>query len=144
MYNYKLFLFIFSIFISCNFFPTKDDRGPKDIENLPFKGTVWELSSFNYFNQPPIKVECDEFTILFSDTGTVKSKVDCNECFGEYSLFNDNKISINFGFCTKIYCGEDSRDTNFHNAIDSTTKYSIKDAELELYFGENNLSFIGR
>ena len=139
MFNNSIKLFIILlILISCNVFIAQNN------EDLPLTETNWELFSFNYIFQGPIQAKSGEYTILFSDTGTVQSKVDCNLCFGDYTLGNRKTISIHLEGCTKVGCGKDSKDSDFHDAVKNTTKYSIEGNDLRLYFDNNFLHFINR
>ncbi|MBN2030284.1 META domain-containing protein [bacterium] len=131
-------IFLFLILISCD--PFKTQRG----EDLPLIGTRWELSSIHYIFKSPIHVQKGEYTILFSDTGTVQSKVDCNACFGEFILDDKKSISIQLGICTEVYCGADSKDNDFHDAIKNTTRYTINGNTLKLFFENNFLYFLGK
>ena len=139
MSNHRLIPFIFLlIFISCDLFKTQDG------EDLRLTGTQWELHSFHYLFQSPIHTKSGEFTIVLSDTGTVQSKVDCNWCYGEFTLGDHNAISIQLGICTEVYCGDDSKDNDFHDAIKNITRYVIDGNTLKLFFGYHFLYFINK
>jgi heat shock protein HslJ len=130
-------LILFLIFISCDLFKTKKS------ENLSLTKTRWELISFNYSYRFPIHVSPGQFTLLFSDTFTVDSKVDCNQCFGEFILGDRNSISIQLQACTEVACFE-SKDNEFHEAIRTTTRYTIHKNRLRLYFDHNFLYFLSK
>ena len=139
MFHHRLIpVLLVLIFISCDLFKTQDS------EDLPLTETRWELISFHYLFQSPILVKNSEFTIVFSDTGTVQSKVDCNWCSGEFTLSAQNAISIQLGICTEAYCGDDSKDNDFHDAITNITRYVIDENTLKLFFGYNFLYFVNK
>ncbi len=138
MLNHRLIpLLFFLILISCN--PLKTQHG----DGLSLTNTHWELISFHDIFQGSTDVQSGEYTIFFSDTGTVQSKVDCNQCFGEFTLGNRKSISIQLQACTEIAC-LDSKDNDFHDAIKNTTRYAIHGYRLRLYYGYNYLEFINQ
>lgn len=139
MFHHQLKLFpLFLILLSCDPFKTQND------ENLPLTGINWELLSFHYIFKNPIQAQKGEFTILFSDTGSVQSKVDCNQCFGEFTTGDNKSISTQLSICTEVYCGDDSKDHDFHDAIKNTTRYAIHGNRLKLFFENNFLYFSGK
>lgn len=130
-----LTLVIVITFISCFSNPFGFDK-----KDLPLTGVTWELKSLHYSNGS-ISVEQDAFNILFSDSGTVTSKMDCNDCYGGYSTRRNNVITIDPGACTEVYCGPNSKDQEIYSTIKQVTKYLIDGKKLRLYFGRYYLLF---
>ena len=130
------FFVIFFIFISCNSNPTGNNN-----QAFLLTDKTWELVSLNYFGVSKLVVEKSEFTIFFSDSGTMKSKMDRNNCSGEYSVKVNNVISINTGACTKVLCGPNSKDFEVNRALNNATTYFIDDKKLRIFYGIYYLFF---
>ena len=103
-------------------------------------GVKWILKSITYSDSDDIQIE-ETFYLLFKDNGTFEAQVDCNECKGTYALDANNTIShIDHRSCTEAFCGDDSHDTKFHDALDSTWMYKIEGNCLFIYFKSKNNS----
>lgn len=112
----------------------------------PLTGVTWILQSFRYDDQNIVTVE-RTFSLLFKDGGEVDMQVDCNTCYGTYVTGAGNVLYFtSHGGCTEIYCGDDSRDQEFHQALDTASRYEKQGNTLLIYFNNQNsiLTFISR
>jgi len=140
----KTFLLIFMLlfFISGTLFHTGCKKNDL-ISDSPLINIKWILESIQY----PVQIVPIErtFYILFNEDRTLEMQVDCNFCSGTYELGAGNSIS--FGeemMCTDAFCGDDSKDTEFHAALDTTSSYDVNGNRLRIYFGngQSRLNFI--
>ncbi len=109
----------------------------------PLTGINWVLQTIQYSPQNVIAIE-DPFSILFKNDGTHEMVVDCNTCVGTYEIgANAAIISITHSECTEAFCGQDSRDAEFHAALDTASRYEIDGNSLRIYFnnGASLLNF---
>lgn len=112
----------------------------------PLTGVNWILQSFRYGDQNIVTVE-RTFSLLFKEAGEVDMQVDCNTCYGTYVIGADNVLYFtSHGGCTEIYCGQESRDQEFHQALDTASRYDKQGNTLLIYFNNQDsvLTFISR
>lgn len=88
---------------------------------------TWELQSLGgtQVTNP------ENFTITFGSNSDLGVKADCNVCGGAYEA-NGNNISVDVQFCTLAYCGDNSLDSEYHQALANTTRYSRQGNQLTL------------
>lgn len=107
----------------------------------PLIGINWVLQTIQYSPQNVIAIE-DLYSIQFKDDGTHGMVVDCNTCVGTYEIGANASIRfITHSECTEAYCGDDSRDAEFHVALDSAYRYEIDGNSLRIYF-DNGASLL--
>ena len=73
----------------------------------------------------------ERFTVLLSDDHRVVVRADCNTCTGRYELSGSN-LSLEPLACTRAFCGADSPDTSFLNALAADVSASRNDRTLTL------------
>lgn len=115
----------------------------KETDDNALVGITWALESINYSSQNIVTVD-KPFTILFKDDGTIDMLVDCNNCFGTYVLGANKSIeSMDHGGCTEADCGPESKDDEFHAALDTVTRYDVDGNRMQLFFnnGDSTLEF---
>jgi heat shock protein HslJ len=119
-----------------------DVNEPPDMSII---GVKWVLESIQYSAVNVIPIQ-EIFSILLKEDYSLEMEVDCNNCGGEYTLGNNNFILFDYStiFCTEAYCGDDSLDTEFHEALNSATKYEVDGNRLRIYFNNESsqLNFI--
>ncbi|NIM15165.1 MAG: META domain-containing protein [Candidatus Aminicenantes bacterium] len=118
----------------------KSDLNP----DYPLAGVKWILESIQYSNQNIVPIE-QMFYVLFNEDLTFEMQVDCNSCSGTYVLAAGNFISFSDQMvCTDAFCGDDSKDDEFHAAIDTASAYEVNENRLRIYFNneQSHLNFI--
>lgn len=141
-----LFLFILLFMVGGMVFHTGckkiDINEPPDMSIV---GVKWILESIQYSPVTVIPI-IESFYILLREDFNVGMEVDCNHCGGRYSLGDNNSILFDYTtiFCTEMYCGDDSMDEEFHEALNLATKYKVEGNRLRIYFnnGSSQLNFI--
>ncbi len=113
--------------------------------DMSIVGVRWNLESIRYSAANVIPID-EIFFIRLREDSRVEMEVDCNYCAGWYALGNDNSILFDYSTmaCTEAYCGEDSRDEEFHDALNTATKYEVEGNRLRVYFNNetSHLNFI--
>lgn len=113
--------------------------------DMSIVGVKWILESIQYSPVTVIPI-IESFYILLREDFNVGMEVDCNHCGGRYSLGDNNSILFDYTtiFCTEMYCGDDSMDEEFHEALNLATKYKVEGNRLQIYFnnGSSQLNFI--
>lgn len=119
----------------------KSDAGDEDA----LIGITWVLQTIRY---PANTVTVERtFTMLFNSDGSLDMVVDCNTCSGSYSIGDNNGISFPGAFaCTEADCGPASEDTEFHDAMDSVSRYEVSGNTMRLHFNNqvSSLDFIAQ
>ena len=141
-----LFLFILLFMVWGMVFHTgckkSDINEPPDMSIV---GVKWMLESIQYSAANVIPI-VEIFFIRLREDSRVEMEVDCNYCAGTYELGNNNFILFDYSTiaCTEAYCGDDSRDDDFHDALNSATKYEVDGNRLRVYFNNESsqLNFI--
>ncbi len=81
------------------------------------------------------------FTVRFGSDGQLSARVDCNNCTGSYEV-SGNLLSISeLLACTRAYCGEDSLDREYINALTSASRYVRRDSRLEIQYAGGTMTF---
>jgi heat shock protein HslJ len=114
------------------------------ITDYPLQGIKWILESIQYSNQNILSIE-RMFYVLFNEDLTFQMQVDCNTCNGTYALGANHSILFSRQMaCTDAFCGDDSKDNEFHAALDTVSKYDLNGDRLRLYFNneQSQLNFI--
>jgi hypothetical protein len=126
--------------IGCN------DRG-LDPRNIQLQNVVWILQSFDTVGGSTDTIKDGRsYSISFVSDTIVHVRADCNDCMAIYHAIPagiDPQISVNNFLCTKVYCGSQSLDTQFLNALSAATNYSIQGDILRVFYNERHqvLSF---
>jgi heat shock protein HslJ len=119
-----------------------DINEPPDMSII---GVKWVLESIQYSAANVIPI-VEMFSIRFGEDSRLEMEVDCNYCAGTYELGNNNFILFDYSTiaCTEAYCGDDSMDDEFHEALNSATKYEVDGNRLRVYFNNESsqLNFI--
>jgi len=113
--------------------------------DMSIVGVKWMLESIQYSAANVIPI-AEIFFIQLKEDLSLEMEVDCNYCAGTYELGNNNFILFDYSTiaCTEAYCGDDSRDDDFHDALNSATKYEVDGNRLRVYFNNESsqLNFI--
>jgi heat shock protein HslJ len=116
-----------------------------DPPDMSIVGVKWILESIQYSAANVIPIS-EIFFIQLEEDFSLEMEVDCNYCAGTYELGNNNFILFDYSTiaCTEAYCGDDSMDDEFHEALNSATKYEVSGNRLRVYFNSESsqLNFI--
>jgi heat shock protein HslJ len=142
MKRFFLGLMLLCVISGTAFYPgcKKNDLNP----DYSLQGIKWILESIQYSNQNIVPIE-RMFYVLFNEDLTFRMQVDCNNCNGTYALGANDSISFSRQMaCTDAYCGDDSKDDEFHAALNTVSKYNVNGNRLRLYFNneQSQLNFI--
>jgi heat shock protein HslJ len=81
-------------------------------------GDSWQLVSLRRGDSTPISVDDpSRYTLQFTGEGRVAIKSDCNSCGGSYTL-DGTSLSLGQVACTRAFCGEQSLDSRFVDALE--------------------------
>lgn len=111
--------------------------------DMSIVGVKWVLESIQYSIVNVIPSQ-EMFSILLKEDYSLEMEVDCNNCGGSYELGNNNIILFDYStiFCTEAYCGDDSMDNEFHQALGSATMYEVNGNRLRIYFNNESSQLI--
>lgn len=101
-------------------------------------GIEWQWSE-TVQTEPDIQTvvpDPEKYTIAFSEDNTYSIKADCNVGSGSYTL-EENKITINPGPMTLVYCGDESFDNKYLAFLGNVKSIAIENDQLVLYLDEN-------
>jgi heat shock protein HslJ len=101
--------------------------------DYPITGVRWVLESIRYSAMNIVPVD-EPFWIVFNDDGSLQMRVDCNDCGGSFTVGENNSIAFVQLACTEAFCGEDSKDRQFYDAIDAASRYEAGENNLRIYF----------
>lgn len=105
-------------------------------------GGKWRLVSIVDTGSTPTTIDDpSKYTLEFQQEGRVGVKSDCNTCGGQFSL-SGSSISIGPVTCTKVFCGDTSRDRDFTRALDTARSVSLDDNELTILSDGVRLTFV--
>ncbi|NMF83277.1 META domain-containing protein [Nodosilinea sp. P-1105] len=120
---------------------------PTDVAEMsPLVGTEWELRQIQMNDgqlltaQPP-----QNYTAEFSDDGEVFVQADCNRAIGQYTVEDDNRLSITMGPTTLAACPEGSIGTEFLEALNNSALYFFQgdDLFIDMQFDSGTIQFSG-
>jgi heat shock protein HslJ len=144
----KRFLLIFMLFFMVSGVVFHAGCKKSDINDPPdmsIVGVKWILESIQYSATNVIPID-EIFFILLKEDSRIEMEVDCNYCAGTYELGNNNFILFDYTTiaCTEADCGEDSLDDEFHDALNTASKYEVDGNRLRVYFNNESsqLNFI--
>ena len=101
----------------------------------------WELQAFELNDGNVVNVPNPEkFTAQFGADDSLNLTVDCNACNGSYEA-SGNSLSIGLLACTLAYCGDDSLDTMYMQALDSISTYARQGQELRIDYADGTMRF---
>jgi heat shock protein HslJ len=113
--------------------------------DMSIVGVKWILESIQYSAVNVIPIQ-EIFFIQLREDSRIEMEVDCNYCAGTYALGNNNFILFDYTTiaCTEADCGEDSRDDEFHDALNTASRYEVDGNRLRVYFNNESsqLNFI--
>jgi heat shock protein HslJ len=86
---------------------------------------TWKLRSIQQFGNARVQIQNpDRFTVLFAEDRRVSVRADCNTCTGKFEL-SGSSLRLSTLACTRAFCGADSPDTQFLNALERVTTASV-------------------
>lgn len=141
-----LLIFILLLLVSVMMFHTGCKKSNiDDPPDMSIVGVQWMLESIQYSAVNVIPIN-EIFFIQLKEDFSLEMEVDCNYCAGTYELGNNNFILFDYSTiaCTEAYCGDDSMDDEFHEALNSASRYEVDGNRLRVYFNNESsqLNFI--
>ena len=122
--------------LGCNESPTS----PSDL-----MGETWRLVEIERSGLPSIPAPTGrEFTIEFLEASRIAVRADCNSCSGTYQLSDEARVTIQPLACTRAFCGNDSLDTLFLQALSEARGLRRNDDELTIRSNDTALRFTRR
>lgn len=112
-------------------------RSSTESEMKPLLKTLWTLESFDVSGEITKPSEDQVFNIKFLEDGTFSAKSDCNEITGHYTVNSDNTIKADSIAATKVYCGQESLDKKYYDALHIIKSYKVTNDKLQIYYGNN-------
>jgi heat shock protein HslJ len=110
--------------------------GPSDVV-----GGTWRLTSWSRTDgQTTVVDDPNRYTISFGSDGRVSIKSDCNSCGGGYEL-NGSNLAVGAMACTRAYCGLQSLDHVFVQAVAGARTVSVRNGTLVLQSEQGTLQF---
>ena len=100
------------------------------------KDITWQWTSLNGPTEQISVPNPDRYTLLLNADGTASIKADCNSVFGSYTL-NGSALTITLGGTTLMYCGDDSMDTEFKEALSTVASYRFEGKTLLLQLADD-------
>lgn len=95
----------------------------------------WELKSFETVDGNVVDVEPDqEYTIHFDSDSTVLGQADCNDYSANYTVTNNDSLSIEKIINTEAACSFESRWMEFLEALDDASSFKIRESELRIFY----------
>ncbi|MCB0711577.1 MAG: META domain-containing protein [Ignavibacteriae bacterium] len=122
-------------------YPYKSDKGEKGITIEDVYGVEWRLEAFEEWegdqvgqsNIPPAE---QVYTLTFQKDGGSGTN-HCNLYGVEYKTDGVDGISFNSFISTKVYCGDESLDQTFSDAILNAERYQIGESTLRIFYEGN-------
>jgi heat shock protein HslJ len=126
-------LYCLLAFIGCS------DHG-LDSNAIQLQNAVWILQSFETVGGTTDAISDGRiYSIAFLSDSIAQVRADCNNCTAIYHAHPANTISqISVGnlLCTEIYCGPQSRDSQFLNALRAASSYTIHGNMLRVLYNQ--------
>lgn len=91
---------------------------------------------------PPSQLDVPDplnYTLTFLEDGNVSIKADCNQVGGMYTV-NGEKLTITLGPSTLAFCGEDSLDQQYLEALSKVDEFGVSEKRLVLYLTKDVIS----
>lgn len=85
--------------------------------------------------------DSQNYTVRFGGDGRLSARADCNNCTGSYEV-SGNLLSISeILACTRAYCGEDSLDREYINALIQVSRFARRGNRLDLEYAGGTMTF---
>ena len=135
--------FTLLIFSTLLLFTSSCSDSATETNSLKLFNTLWVLDAFKVNGLLDIPPDDQVFNIQFKADRIFTGINDCNDISGEFSL-NSNNITINRIITTDMYCGKESLDYRYLEALSGAETYKIEKNKLSIYYQTNSrLIFIG-
>ncbi len=107
---------------------------PSDLEEIQ---GFWALQTLGSAQIPVPQ----NYTVRFGANGQLSARADCNNCTGTYEV-SGNLLSISeILACTRAYCGEDSLDMEYIQALTSASRYARQGSRLDVDYADGTMVF---
>ena len=101
----------------------------------------WQLQSFALSGGTTVPVpDPGSYTVRFNADESVDIQADCNRCMGSYET--DGR-SLSFGplACTRAFCGDDSLDSQYIAALETSSSFVRTGEGLNLNYSQGTMRF---
>jgi len=114
-----------------------------ETDSTELLNTLWVLKAFEVNGMLDIPPDDQVYNIQFNEDNKFTGRNDCNNISGNFSL-NLNNITMDNLTTTEAYCGKESLDYRYFEALIVAEFYKIEKNELTIYYQTNSkLIFIG-
>lgn len=124
--NLITFLSIFLFIVSCN------DSGT-ETKTIDLLNRVWALKAFEVNGIQDLPPDGQVYNIQFKPDYKFTGINDCNSISGEFEL-NLNNITLDNIISTEVYCGKESLDYRYLEALRGAESFKIENDELSIYY----------
>ncbi len=105
---------------------------------------LWVLESFEVNGRIDVPPSNQVYNIQFTEDKKFTGTNDCNSILGDFSI-ELKSISINNIISTEVYCGKESLDYRYLQALERAESYEIELSEFIINYGINSkLNFVAR
>lgn len=132
-----LLTIILLIINSCN-------ESTTETNSTELLNTLWVLEAFEVNGILDIPPDNQDYNIQFKEDYKFSGRNDCNTISGYYDL-NSNNITLDNIISTEVYCGKESLDYIYIEALRRAESYKIDKNELTIYYKTNSeLIFVSK
>ncbi|MGE3799521.1 MAG: META domain-containing protein [Candidatus Kapaibacterium sp.] len=127
-------------------YPYKSDKGEKGVKLEDVYGVEWRLEAFEEWDgdkvgQTTVPPAGQNYTLtLEKDRGHGVNH--CNSYGVEYKTSGVDGISFSDFITTEVYCGDESLDGEYTNAILAAEHYSVEESTLRIFYAGNRRALL--
>ncbi len=119
---------IFALFVSCDNL-TDSEKTQKEL-----LGRIWQLQSLETIDGDKIDVPEDQFyTLQIHEDGSFGGTSDCNAYGGKVNV-DDGLFRVTELVHTEAYCGDESLDGTYMNALQSALAFEVRSGRLRIFY----------
>ena len=128
--NLIFFLILFLFTLSCN-------ESTTETISSELLNTSWVLEAFEVNGILDIPPDNQVYNVQFMADNKFTGISDCNSISGEFEV-NSNYFNIDNIASTEVYCGKESMDYRYLEALTGAESYKIEGNELSIYYQANS------
>lgn len=125
--------------------PKPQSSGTQGLSTIQITNREWQLQSFEVVGGAITPItDGREYSLVFTGPRTFMGHADCNEMYGTYTSGTTDGISIDPVLTTRIFCGSDSRNIDYTEALGRATSYKATSVWLRIFYDNNTkvLNFV--
>lgn len=109
----------------------------------PLRNIIWSLASYQTTNGAVVNVASHQATITFTAPNSMGGYTGCNQFGGEYSADTaTSSMTLRNIFATERWCGENSIEPMYMNALQNVTSYKLTATTLHLYATSDTVAIL--